>query len=72
MSKKDPDYRQIETTLRQVAEVITSDTVHLLHAAKLSFAHPITKELQTFTAEPHEKFSRVLELLNTLPNKENG
>ncbi len=70
MKKGDPEYSRIEETLMEVARILTTDNVHLLHAAKLAFPHPATGEIQTFTAEPHEKFRNVLNLLETLPHEE--
>jgi len=68
--KRDPDHQRIADTLMLIGETIMSDQVHLLHASKLSFSHPVTGEPLEFTAEPHEKFRKVLNLLHTLPHNE--
>jgi 23S rRNA pseudouridine1911/1915/1917 synthase len=69
MTKKDPDYAIVDGILHKVADVIASDQVHLLHATRLSFPHPITGEPLDFTAEPHAKFREVLSLLESIPRK---
>ncbi len=72
MPKRDPDFPHYEKSLGRVAEIITSDKTHLLHAAKLNFPHPITGEQMSFRAEPHRKFTEVLGLLEGLPHEETG
>jgi 23S rRNA pseudouridine1911/1915/1917 synthase len=68
MTKKDQNYLRVEKVLIEVSKIITADEVHLLHAARLSFPHPITKEPLEFTAPPHEKFQKVLDLLRMVPH----
>ncbi len=70
LGKRDPDYVRMEITLKRVAEIITADSVHLLHAAKLSFPHPESGEMMSFTAEPHEKFRSVHGYLESIPHEE--
>jgi 23S rRNA pseudouridine1911/1915/1917 synthase len=70
MPKKDPDYPVTDAILHEIAEVVAADKVHLLHADRLSFPHPVTQEPLVFTAEPHDKFQRVLDLLRSIPKKE--
>ncbi|MCK4721111.1 RluA family pseudouridine synthase [bacterium] len=72
MSKKMAGYQKIENSLNKIAGIITSDNIHLLHAAKLSFPHPVTGETVSFKAEPHRKFLDVMNLLKTLPYEEAG
>lgn len=59
-------------TLEQVADIITADKIHLLHAGRLRFAHPITGKIMSFTSRPHEKFESVMNLLETLPHEDTG
>jgi len=66
-TNKKQDYKLITDTLGKVAEVLTRDNVHLLHAVKLEFPHPITGEYISLRAEPHHKFTEVLGLLEKLP-----
>jgi 23S rRNA pseudouridine1911/1915/1917 synthase len=70
MSKKERE--SYERILNEVTEIITRDNVHLLHAGRLSFPHPITGEKLTFTSRPHEKFEAVLSLLERLPHEDTG
>ena len=71
-SKKGMSSAVIDEVLTQIGEIVTADKVHLLHAAILSFRHPETGEQMTFRAEPNAKFSRVRQLLETLPHEETG
>ena len=59
-----------EDTLNRLAEIVTSDNVHLLHAGRLIFPHPVTGEKLTFTSQPHEKFELVMSLLESLPHED--
>jgi 23S rRNA pseudouridine1911/1915/1917 synthase len=68
--KRDPQYEIIENALLRVADILTADRVHLLHAARLSFPHPVTGEMMTFQAEPHEKFMSVMSILESLPHED--
>jgi 23S rRNA pseudouridine1911/1915/1917 synthase len=70
MSKKKAGYQETERILHKVSGLITSDDVHLLHAAKLSFPHPLTREPLSFKAPPHKKFMDALVLLQELPDRE--
>jgi 23S rRNA pseudouridine1911/1915/1917 synthase len=69
MSKKDPGYEKTVETLSKIVEVMDRDKVHMLHAIKLSFPHPISGENLEFNTEPHEKMKEVLELLEGLEKK---
>ena len=73
--RKNPEFKksdsEITDKLYEIADIITSDQVHLLHAVELSFDHPITGKKLEFKAEPHEKFAKVhamLESVNRLIN----
>lgn len=68
--KQKAGYQDTERILHKAANLITSDQVHLLHAAKLSFPHPVMGNALSFKAHPHRKFLEVLGLLEQLPNKE--
>ncbi len=70
--KKDPDYPLYEENLTEVARILTADSVHLLHAARLTLPHPVSREILTFTAQPHEKFLKVTGLLEKLPHEDTG
>jgi 23S rRNA pseudouridine1911/1915/1917 synthase len=70
MSKSRSGYEETERILNQVADVITTDQVHLLHAGRLRFPHPVMGNFLSFEAQPHRKFLDVLNLLNQLPDKE--
>jgi len=72
LSKQDLDFPFIARILNQIAEIITADQVHLLHAAKLTFPHPVTGQILSFTSEPHGKFLRVLGLLESMPHEDTG
>ncbi|HDS30835.1 MAG TPA: RluA family pseudouridine synthase [Firmicutes bacterium] len=66
--KHDPDFPAIEKGILDIADILTADRVHLLHAAKLSFPHPVTGEIMSFKAEPHDKFKKVMSILESLPH----
>jgi 23S rRNA pseudouridine1911/1915/1917 synthase len=72
LPRQNLDVPYVRRILNQIAEVITADQVHLLHAAKLTFPHPVTGRILTFTSEPHAKFLRVLGLLESLPHQDTG
>lgn len=68
MNKQDSNYPKYEEIFMKTVSAITADSVHLLHANRLSFPHPITGEPLSFTVEPHDKFRTVLELLEQVPH----
>lgn len=69
LDKKASDFPEIDSTLHKIANVITSDEVHLLHAAKLSFPHPVTGRKLDFESRPHGKFMDMMSLLETLDHQ---
>ena len=68
--KKKAGFQETERILHKVAVLVSSDQVHLLHAARLSFPHPVTGEFLSFKVRPHRKFLDVLALLEQLPDRE--
>ncbi|MFH1676642.1 MAG: RluA family pseudouridine synthase [bacterium] len=69
LPKKDRENLKIVETLEKISEILTADDVHLLHATELSFPHPTTGQNLCFKANPHEKFKKVVTLLETLPHE---
>lgn len=56
--------QQILRCPEAIRELITSYPYPLLHARKLGFIHPITKEELVFTQDAPSPFSEVMEILN--------
>lgn len=55
--------QQLTRIMPEVAELIADYPYPLLHAKKLGFIHPITKEELSFEEAPPEPFSKVLSVL---------
>ena len=64
---------QIRVHMKYIGHPIVNDPVYgkgknidnygqMLHARTLSFIHPTTKELLSFTREPDEEFNKILEI----------
>ena len=62
----DPLYRDRQTPIPAVQDVVRGLDHQLLHARLLGFEHPSTGERMTFTHEPPEDFRRVLEGLRSI------
>ena len=48
---------------KKMKKVIEQNNGHYLHAARISFMHPETKEKMTFKADPNEYFKNLLNLI---------
>jgi len=59
-SDRDTKLKKLPTSARKLLAQIPGQ---LLHARKLAFQHPITKEQLCFEAEPWENFKLMLNLL---------
>ena len=64
---------QIRSHMKYIGHPIVNDPVYgkgknidnygqMLHAMKLTFTHPTTKEVMSFTREPDEEFNKILEI----------
>ena len=64
---------QIRVHMKYIGHPIVNDPVYgkgknidnygqMLHAMKLTFTHPTTKEIMSFTREPDEEFNKILDL----------
>lgn len=69
-SKIGVDVNLVSPILQNIAQIIMSDNVHLLHAAQLNFPHPVTSQLLSFSVHPHEKFMKIIHLLDKLPHRD--